>query len=74
MQATPLPNALSIRTAEWLPDGVGVVTIDCANYIGFIRTPHAIEYDGTVYGRSGWNSDRCCAYYRTDIKPAFVVK
>jgi hypothetical protein len=74
MHATPLKNAITVRQFETLPDGVGVVTIDCADYIGFIRTPHALEYDGVVYGRSGWNSDKCCAYYRSDVKPAFVAK
>ena len=34
----------------------------------------AIEYDGEIYGRSGWNSDRHVAYYRSDVKPALAAK
>ncbi len=73
MKAKALENAISVRTAVTLPDGVKVVTIDVADYIDFIRTPHAVEYNGQVYGRSGWNSDKCIAYYRTDITPAFAA-
>ena len=73
MQATPIQNALTVRNAETLPDGAKVVTIDVADYMNFINTPHAIEYDGQVYGRTGWNSDKFVAYYRTDKKVARVI-
>jgi len=74
MQAKALINAITVRSTETLPNGVKVVQIDVADYIDFIRKPHAIEYDGELYGRSGWNSDRHVAYYRSDIKPALAVK
>jgi len=72
MQAKSLQNAVTVRSTETLPDGVKVVMVDVADYIDFIRTPHAIEYDGQIYGRTGWNSDRCIAYYRTDRLVAFA--
>ena len=71
MQAKPLQNAVNVKSAETLPNGVKVVTLDCADWMDFIRTPKAINYDGEVYGCSGWNSDRCVAYYRSDKKAAF---
>jgi hypothetical protein len=74
MLAKALENAITIRSTETLPDGVKVVQLDVADYIDFIRKPHAIEYDGEIYGRSGWNSDRHVAYYRSDVKPAFAAK
>ena len=73
MLATPIENAITIRSAETLPDGVKVVQLDVADYIDFIRSPHAIEYDGTVYGRSGWNSDSHVVYYRSDKLPAYSL-
>jgi len=73
MLAKPIQNAITVRLAETLPDGVKVVHLDVADYVDFIRSPHAIEYDGEVYGRSGWNSDRHVAYYRTDKTPAFAL-
>ena len=72
MQAKPVQNAITVRSAETLPDGAKVVMIDVADYIDYIRTPHAIEYDGEIYGRSGWNSDKHVVYYRTDKLTAFA--
>ncbi len=66
MMARPTHGAIAIKEACQLPDGVRVVTIDVADYEGFARSPHAIEYDGELYGRSGWNSDRYEVYYRSD--------
>ena len=73
MLAKPIQNAITVRLSETLPDGVKVVQLDVADYVDFIRSPHAIEYDGDVYGRSGWNSDRHVVYYRTDKLPAFTL-
>jgi hypothetical protein len=72
MQAKALYQSFTVRSAETLPDGVKVVMLDVADYIDFIRKPHAIEYEGQIYGRSGWNSDKCVAYYRTDRLVAFA--
>ena len=71
MLAKPLENALSVRSVETLPDGVKVVTLDCRDAASFSRTPSALEYDGEVFGRTGWNSDKCVVYYRNDKKVAF---
>jgi len=73
MLARPVQNAITIRSAQTLPDGVQVVQLDVADYMDFIRSPHAIEYDGQVYGRSGWNSDRHVVYYRSDVLPAIAL-
>lgn len=71
MLAKPIQDAMTIKTASTMPDGVKVVTLDVADYVGFIRSPHAIEYDGERYGRSGWNSDRHEIYYRSDKLVAY---
>ena len=71
MLAKPLKDALQVRRAEKLPDGVGVVMLDCRDYDEYRRTPSGLEYGGVVYGRTGWNSDKHIVYYRTDAKPAF---
>jgi len=73
MLASPIENAITIRSAETLPDGVKVVQLDVADYMDFIRSPHAIKYDGEVYGRSGWNSDSHVVYYRSDKLPAYSL-
>jgi len=69
--AKPLENALIVKSVETLPDGVKVVTLDCRDWAAFGQSPSALEYDGEVFGRTGWNSDTHIVYYRTDAKPAF---
>jgi hypothetical protein len=71
MLAQSLQNAISVKQAETLPNGVKVVMIDCCDYYDFTQKPHAVSYEGQVYGRTGWNSDKMIAYYRTDKKVAF---
>lgn len=66
-------KALSVVAAETLPNGVKVAIIPCENYANLKSLPQAIDYDGLRYGRTGWNSDRCIAYYRTDCKVAYPV-
>jgi len=66
-----LENALIVKSVETLPDGVKVVTLDCRDWAAFGQSPSALEYDGEVFGRTGWNSDTHIVYYRTDAKPAF---
>ena len=69
--AKPLENALIVKSVETLPGGVKVVTLDCRDWAAFGQSPSALEYDGEVFGRTGWNSDKHVVYYRTDTKPAF---
>ena len=61
---------ITIVSADRLPDGVHVVTVDCDGPSAFARLPRALMFDGREYGRTGWNSDRFVAYYRTDAKTA----
>ena len=71
MPAKPVQNALTIKHAETLPNGIKVIMLDCAGSLEYNNSPKALEYDGEIYGRTGWNSDRCISYYRTDKKVAF---
>jgi hypothetical protein len=71
MQATPVQNAFPVKRSETLPDGVKVVILDCAGSIEYNHSPKALEYDGELYSRTGWNSDRYESYYRTDRKVAY---
>jgi hypothetical protein len=66
MKAAILKNEIDILGIELLPNGVKVITVRCANYAELKKLPKAIMFRDEKYGRSGWNSDRCLAYYRTD--------
>ena len=70
-RALKVENSVIVNTVETLPTGVKVLIIDyCGDYT---QTPRAVLYEGKVYGRTGWNSDKNIAYYRDDVKLAFSV-
>jgi hypothetical protein len=48
-------------------DGARFVEVPCADYDALRALPTALMFDGLVYGRTGWNSDDCKAYYRTGV-------
>jgi len=73
MKATIKTDALAIRNFETLPDGVRVLMTDCADYEALKALPTAIEFNNETYGRTGWNSDRKIAYFRTDAKTATII-
>lgn len=77
--AQPIPlfslhNHIPVLCVETLPDGVRVVIVTCADYEALRTLPRAISYDSRAYGRSGWDSDRCVAFYRTDVRLAEIIQ
>jgi hypothetical protein len=66
MKAASITNVVQVVTHETLPDGVQVVTTQCDDFAHLRTLPPALSFRGAIYGRTGWNSDRCVAYYRTD--------
>lgn len=71
--ANTIPGAVAVLSLETLPDGVQVVTVPCADYDAVQALPRAIELGGVRYGRTGWNSDRFIAYFRSDATIATAV-
>jgi hypothetical protein len=67
--ATPV-QGVTIQSLETLPDGVKVIHTSVGDYQDYKRLPKAVSHNGCLYGKSGWNSDRMCAYYRTDVPVA----
>lgn len=37
------------------------------------KLPSVVEFEGIVYGRSGWNSDTGEAYYKPDVVVARIL-
>jgi len=62
----PKPVNAIIVTGNVLLGNVRVLETNCSDYESFKSLPAAVEFDGHIYGRSGWNSDHETAYYRTD--------
>lgn len=71
MKAQPINNAIEVISHESLPCGIKVVVTPCIDQDGFVSLPKAITFNGATYGRSGWNSDRNVAYFRTDRAVAY---
>ena len=69
--ASPVENLIPIKRVEHAPpsssSSLVVVVVVCADCEAFKGLPVAIDYNGTRYGRSGWNSDRFEAYFRNDV-------
>ncbi len=68
--ANAVRSCFPVLSTETLPNGVDVLTIPCADSDVLATLPAAVEHAGTLYGRTGWNSDRCVAYFRSDASIA----
>lgn len=61
-----------ITGEEILPDGVKVLITSCNDFNHYDNLPAIVAYDRYLYGKTGWNSDKCVAYYRDDAKIALA--
>jgi len=73
MQANEVKEAIVLRGKETC-EGVTVLTTDCSGYDDFRTLPSVVVYEGCLYGKTGWNSDRGVAYFRSDAHIALGVK
>lgn len=69
MKATRLDDTVEVLYTNTCPDGNKFVVVPCADYDELRKLPKAIEFNGERYGRTGWNSDTCAAYYRNPSPP-----
>jgi hypothetical protein len=64
--AKPLRDHFPVSALAALPDGTTAAVVPCSDHEMFESLPPALEIAGDLYGKTGWNSDRGVAYYRTD--------
>ena len=57
-----------VVTQSYDYEGVGFLCTFCHDYDQFAQLPAGVMFEGRSFGKTGWNSDRCVAYYRTDRK------
>lgn len=62
-------SVLSSQTLQ----GVSCLVVSCVSAANFAALPVALLHSDKVHGKTGWNSDHCEAYYRTDANLAKVV-
>lgn len=69
----PVGDAVQIISNETLPCGVRVLTTPCDDYKTYKALPKAVALDEREYGLSGWDSDKCVAYFRSDRRVAYCA-
>lgn len=67
--ATPVTDAIRILAVEKC-DGTTFLTIDCRDWDVMRGLPKLVSFDGRVFGKTGWNSDRGIAYYSDAVRIA----
>tara|TARA_R100000808_G_scaffold7822_1_gene22541 strand:+ start:409 stop:663 length:255 start_codon:yes stop_codon:yes gene_type:complete len=71
-------SLITFKSSGTLPDGVGYITIDISQaeyaHIAYLQSPMALVYNGVVYGRSSYNSDKMEVVYRTDKPTATAIR
>lgn len=72
MMAVAVPQAF-VPSVVYPFEGYWVLEIPCHDYDEYRTQPTALYYDGRTFGRTGWNSDRCVAYYNTRVAVAYAV-
>ena len=65
MQAKILEGYISISHC-YTYQGTTFVELPCNDFREFKKLPNAIEIHGRILAKTGWNSDRFKAYYRSD--------
>jgi len=60
-----IPAKAVLPVARHVPDHYSA-RVGCPDADAFETLPPAIEYQGRILAKSGWNSDYGVAYYRTD--------
>lgn len=63
-------EAIIIRGEERLPDGVTALKVDCYDFDAYQALPSVVEFDGRLFGKTGWNSDTGLGCYRDDCRVA----
>ena len=80
MQAEVVKGMLAIRCVDILPDGVSCLTVDLPGgdvdgwaYSSYEALPVVVRFQGRVYYRRGWDSDKGIACYSTEVRPVASV-
>lgn len=46
-------------------EGQHIAEVECSDFDFYMTLPAAIEFQGKLFGKTGWNSDTCKACYKT---------
>jgi len=62
-----------VITSEASRGSLVILTTRCDDYDHFASLPDVVQYNGQIFGKTGWNSDSEKAYYRNDAKVALAA-
>ncbi len=65
MYATIVNNKIKI-TALHNIEGMMVIETSCSDYEKYRSLPDLIEYNGVLFGKTGWSSDKEYACYKSN--------
>ena len=68
LNATPIQGSIEIVNWQVLPDGDMLIEIARMDYDHLKTLPAGILHEDVEYGRTGWDSDRCRAFYKSSRK------
>jgi hypothetical protein len=71
MQAKTVKGITILRQANI--EGVLCLECNCQDFDCFQALPSVVEFEGTLCGKTGWNSDRNVAYYQSNARIARAV-
>jgi len=54
-------------------EGTQTVAVVCADYDYYRTLPGAVEFEGRIHGRTGWDSDKRLAYFKSNVPVARKV-
>jgi hypothetical protein len=64
--ATIVRNTINVQSIEVLPDGDTCATLACDDYEMYRTLPPLLALaNGVRVARTGWNSDKLVAYYKS---------
>jgi len=72
MRAKATDEFLNISTAATV-EGDSIITTSCPDYEAYSKLPAVVEFENKLYGRTGWNSDRGFACYKTSAPLARII-
>lgn len=69
--AKPLPELLAVNYYHFR--GSEYLEASCKDADKYTELPDAVEFEGRVFGKTGWNSDVGFAYYKPGQTFATIV-
>ena len=66
MKAKALFEYINIK-ASCTCENDSIVEVDCCDYDDYRLLPAAIEVEGKILGKTGWNSDRQYACFKSNV-------